>query len=329
MVRGAAFDRPHPGHILARRNSTFQGNRERHSIVVVVVSVAVVSPLDIVGPASTAVAAASWPSVLVLLLGPALVDHVPQFSAVRALARLSVGVERLGRVLRLHRRRCRLLALPLDVLVREHLHNVLRAQLCIAHLQVEHDVLVALGETAQQADRHVLVLHLGADTAELGADVEDLVAMMQDIAAFRHLHAEELALQVDAPSLLRSTVQRLQARPRHPVFFTVVNHVVVVRVHVEQHQAERDVARLDVVVLGSSVGEGRSRLSVHHMPHRLGQEHATHVAVPRRVVVAVELVDGDLGRDVLGRGHGAWAHNLKGVTDLGRREGRGESLLGV
>ncbi|KAG2758670.1 hypothetical protein Pcac1_g29217 [Phytophthora cactorum] len=34
--------------------------------------------------------------------------------------------------------------------------------------------------------------------------------MMQDVAAFRHLHAEELALQVDASSLLRTTVQRLQ-----------------------------------------------------------------------------------------------------------------------
>ncbi|KAG4222558.1 hypothetical protein PC116_g28968 [Phytophthora cactorum] len=247
MVRGTAVDRPHPGHILTRRNSTFQGNRERHSIVVVVVSVAVVSPLDVVGPASTAIAAASWPSILVLLLGPALVDHVPQFPAVRALARLSVGVERLGCVLSLH---CRsLLALPLDVLVREHLHNVLRPQLCIAHLQVEHDVLVALGETAQQADSHVLVLHRGADTAELGADVEDLVAMMQDIAAFRHLHAEELALQVDAPSLLRPSVQRLQVRPRCPRFLAVVNHVMVVGIHVEQYQAERDVAGLDVVVL--------------------------------------------------------------------------------
>ncbi|KAG4219763.1 hypothetical protein PC116_g31758 [Phytophthora cactorum] len=135
VVRCAAVDRPHPGHILARRNSTFHGNRERHSIVVVVVSVAVVSPLDVVGPASTAVAAASWPSVLVLLLGPALVNRVPHFSAVCTLARLSVGVERLGRVLRLHRRR--LLTLSLDVLIREHLHDVLRPQFSAAHLQVD------------------------------------------------------------------------------------------------------------------------------------------------------------------------------------------------
>ncbi|KAG2950686.1 hypothetical protein PC119_g28257 [Phytophthora cactorum] len=134
------------------------------------------------------------------------------------------------------------------MLVREHLHDVLRSQFRAAHLQVEHDFLVALGETAQQADRHVLVLHLGADTAELGADVEDLVAMMQHIAAFRHLHAEELALQVDASSLLRTTVQRLQARPGNPRFLAVVNHMMVVRIHVEQHQSESDVARLDVVV---------------------------------------------------------------------------------
>ncbi|KAG4222636.1 hypothetical protein PC116_g28891 [Phytophthora cactorum] len=152
--------------------------------------------------------------------------------------------------------------------------------------------------------------------------------MMEYIAAFRHLHAEELALQIDASSLLRSAVQRLQARPRSPRFLAVVNHVMVVGIHVEQHQAERDVARLDVVVLGPRVREAWRRLAVHHMPHRLGQEHATHVAAPRRVVITVELVDGDLGRGVLGRGHGAWAHNLMEGMDLGheacmrRREGR-------
>ncbi|KAG4218949.1 hypothetical protein PC116_g32571 [Phytophthora cactorum] len=143
--------------------------------------------------------------------------------------------------------------------------------------------------------------------------------MMQHIAAFRHLYAEELALQVDAPSLLRTTVQRLQARPRHPRFLAVVNHVMVVGIHVEQHQAEHDVARLDVVVLGPRVRVAWRRLAVHHMPHRLGQEHATHVAVPRRVVVSVELIDGDLGRGVLRRGHGAWAHNLMEDMDLGHR----------
>ncbi|KAG4218199.1 hypothetical protein PC116_g33321 [Phytophthora cactorum] len=149
--------------------------------------------------------------------------------------------------------------------------------------------------------------------------------MMEYIAAFRHLHAEELALQIDATSLLRTTVQRLQARPRHPRFLAVVNHMMVVRIHVEQHQSESDVARLDVVVLDPRVREARSHLAVHHMPHRLGQEHATHVAVPRRVVVPVELIDGDLGRGVLRRGHGAWAHNLMegvvGETKLGRSGG--------
>ncbi|GMF82511.1 unnamed protein product [Phytophthora fragariaefolia] len=60
------------------------------------------------------------------------------------------------------------------------------------------------------------------------------------------------------------------------------------------------------------VRKARSGLAVHDAPHRLGQEHATHVAVPCGVVVAVELVDGDLG--ILDRGHGAWAHNLNKVV---------------
>ncbi|KAG4217962.1 hypothetical protein PC116_g33558 [Phytophthora cactorum] len=94
--------------------------------------------------------------------------------------------------------------------------------------------------------------------------------MMQDVAAFRHLHAEELALQVDASSLLRTTVQRLQARPGNPRFLAVVDHMVVVRVHVEQHQSERDVAGLDVVVLGPRVRVAWRRLAVHDMPRRLG-----------------------------------------------------------
>jgi len=134
--------------------------------------------------------------------------------------------------------------------------------------------------------------------------------MMHHIAAFRHLHAEELALQVDAPSLLRPAVQSLQTCPRGPRFLAAIHNVVIVRVDMEQHQAERDVAHLDVVVLGPGVRKAWRRHSVDDMPHRLGQEHATHVAVPRRVIVPVELVDGDLGRDVLRRGHGTWAHNL-------------------
>ncbi|GMF50691.1 unnamed protein product [Phytophthora fragariaefolia] len=41
-------------------------------------------------------------------------------------------------------------------------------------------------------------------------------------------------------------------------------------------------------------------------------EHHAHLELPGGVVVAVELVDGDLG--ILDRGHGAWAHNLKKVV---------------
>lgn len=55
----------------------------------------------------------------------------------------------------------------------KHLYGVLRLQFSTAHLQVESDILVALEEAAQQANRHVLVLQLSADAAELGADVED------------------------------------------------------------------------------------------------------------------------------------------------------------
>ncbi|KAJ8552450.1 hypothetical protein ON010_g10095 [Phytophthora cinnamomi] len=173
-------------------------------------------------------------------------------------------------------------------------------------------ILASSAQTTFPFDRHVFILHLGADVAELGADVEDFIAMMKHIAAFCHLHAEELALQVDASSLLRPPVERTQSRPGHPRFLAVVDHMMIVSIHVEQHQAERDVARLDVVVLGPRVREAWFRLAVRDAPHRLGQEHATHVAVPRGVVVAVELVDGDLG--VLDRGHGAWAHNLKKVV---------------
>ena len=65
---------------------------------------------------------------------------------------------------------------------------------------------------------------------------------------------------------------------------------MVIRAHVQQHQAERNVVRLDVLVTGARIGEGGGGLPVDHVPRRLGQEHATHVAAPYRVVVAVELV---------------------------------------
>ena len=85
---------------------------------------------------------------------------------------------------------------------------------------------------------------------------------------------------------------------------------MIISIHVEQHHSERDVARLDVIVHGARIREGRRRLSVDYVPHRLGEEHATHVAAPSREVVSIELIDGDLGRHVLGRGHRTWAHNL-------------------
>ena len=79
--------------------------------------------------------------------------------------RLALSTERLGCGLGLHRRS--LDTLTLDVLVREHLDNVARSKFSTVHLQVMNDVLVTLGKTAQQANRNVLVFHLGADAAQL------------------------------------------------------------------------------------------------------------------------------------------------------------------
>ncbi|GMF18772.1 unnamed protein product [Phytophthora lilii] len=70
-------------------------------------------------------------------------------------------------------------------------------------------------------------------------------------------------------------------------------------------------------LLPEAIREAWLRLAVLDMPHRLGQEHATHVPVPRRVVVTIELVDSDLGAGVVRRGHGAWAHNMIRCMDLG------------
>ena len=208
------------------------------------------SPLDIVCPASTTIAAASGSTTFILLLRPATICRVPHLSTVCALVGLALGAECLCRIFSLHRCRCRrhLLALPLGVLIRQHFDHILRTQLCVAHLHVQNHVLEALRETEQQADRNVFVFHLGTDAAELGADVQDFIAVMQDVASFRHLDAEQLALEVDASRLLRPTIEHLQPRPRCPCFFTAVDHMVVVRVHVEQHQPERDVARLDVLI---------------------------------------------------------------------------------
>ena len=115
------------------------------------------------------------------------------------------------------------LARRLKPFIRQHLHDVLGPEFCAAHLQVQHDVLVAIGEAAQQANRHVPILHLGADTAELGADAENFIAMMHHIAAFRHLHAEQLSLQEDPSRLLRSAVESLQPCPCNPYLLAVIN----------------------------------------------------------------------------------------------------------
>ena len=85
---------------------------------------------------------------------------------------------------------------------------------------------------------------------------------------------------------------------------------MVIRAHVQQHQAERNVVRLDVLVTGARIGEGGGGLPVDHVPRRLGQEHAAHVPTPSRIVVPIELIDGDVGGCVGGGRHGAWAHNL-------------------
>ena len=85
---------------------------------------------------------------------------------------------------------------------------------------------------------------------------------------------------------------------------------MIVGIHVEQHHSKRDVARLHVVIHVTGVREGRRHLPVDHVPHRLREEHATHVAAPRSEVVPIEPIDGDLGGHVLARGHRCWAHNL-------------------
>ena len=133
--------------------------------------------------------------------------------------------------------------------------------------------------------------------------------MMHHIAAYRHLHAEQLSLQEDTSGFLQSSVEGLQTHPRDPCLFAVINYVMIVGVHVEQHQPECNVVRLDILVTGARIREGWCRLPVDHVPRRLGEEHATHVAAPRRVVAPIEFIDGNLGDGISGRGHRAWAHN--------------------
>ena len=90
--------------------------------------------------------------------------------------RFTFSTERLGCVLGLHRRSFG--TLTFNVLVCEHFDNVARSKVSTVHLQVENDILVTLRETAQQANRNVLVFHLGADAAQLRADIQHLIAMV-------------------------------------------------------------------------------------------------------------------------------------------------------
>ena len=192
------------------------------------------SPLDVISPASTGIAAASGSSTFVLLLRPATIHSVPHLATIRALVGLTLGAECLACIFSLHRSRCSrpLFSLTLGVLIRQHPHHILGTKLSTAHFHVEHHILVALGKTKQQTDCNVLVLHLRTDSAKLGGDVEDLVAVVHDVRAFSHLCAEKLSLEVDASCLLRPTVERLQACPRNPRFLAVVEHMMIVRTHV-------------------------------------------------------------------------------------------------
>lgn len=62
----------------------------------------------------------------------------------------------------------------------------------------------------------------------------------------------------------------------------------------QEHQTESDVAGLHVVLHSTRVGKCRRRLTIHDMPRRLVEEHVTYVASPSRVVVFIELINGDL-----------------------------------
>ena len=65
-------------------------------MVVVAAFITILSPLDIVRPASTAIAAASGSSTFILLLGPTAIHSVPHLPTVGALVGFAFGVEGLG-----------------------------------------------------------------------------------------------------------------------------------------------------------------------------------------------------------------------------------------
>ena len=56
---------------------------------------------------------------------------------------------------------------------------------------------------------------------------------------------------------------------------------------VDKQFYECNIARLDIVFHGVRVHEGMRRFPVDHVPGRLGQEHATHVATPSHVVAPI------------------------------------------
>lgn len=119
----------------------------------------------------------------------------------------TLGTGRLCSVFSLHR--CHLLALPLDALICQQLHDIPRSQLRTVHLQVQHNVLAALEETAKKSDRDIFILYLGTDAAELGDDVDDFVESVQHIATFCHVHDAQMTLQANALILLQPAVHCL------------------------------------------------------------------------------------------------------------------------
>ena len=79
---------------------------------------------------------------------------------------------------------------------------------------------------------------------------------MQDVAISHHLHTKELTLEVDAYSLLRSTVESLQPSPLDPRLFTIIEDVVVVGIDVQLIDFKGDIAGLDVFFHRARVREG-------------------------------------------------------------------------
>lgn len=121
---------------------TLHASRRKRDVFIIIA----VSSLEVVGFASTTVAAASWSSALVLLLGPALVIGVSiflQYVQWRLLHSALRGVSSI-----FNRHQCSLLALLLDVVIREHVDHILSAQLCVAHVHGENNISETLGQAS-------------------------------------------------------------------------------------------------------------------------------------------------------------------------------------